>query len=105
MSLKALSAYRLPILITENGVCTRDENLREEFIREHLAYVVKALGENIPVIGYLHWSLMDNYEWAEGYGPRFGLAHADAESGRRVIKKSGAYYAGICESHSIKDRG
>lgn len=62
-------------------------------IKEHLNYLLKAIEEKAPVIGYLHWSLLDNFEWAEGFSKRFGLIHVDFDSQKRTIKPSAKYYA------------
>lgn len=86
--LKRLKRYQLPILITENGICTREDTQRETFILDHIKSVVRALQENIPVIGYLYWALLDNFEWAEGYSPRFGLIEVDYATQRRKIRPS-----------------
>lgn len=69
--------YALPIVITENGVADSAGVHRPMFIRQHAYAVQQALDEGIDVRGYLHWSLMDNFEWAEGYGARFGLYRLD----------------------------
>ena len=86
--LRQLKRYRLPILITENGVCTDDDSQRETFIGGHLRNVGRALQEGIPVIGYLYWSLLDNFEWAEGYTPRFGLIEVNYETQQRTVRPS-----------------
>jgi beta-glucosidase len=70
----AWQRYQLPIYVTENGVAGAD---RAEFIQSHLYAVSRALKEGIPVKGYYYWSLLDNFEWAEGFRPRFGLYHVD----------------------------
>jgi len=77
------SRYELPIFITENGVSDSDGDLRPDFLRGHLHAVMQAITEDIPVEGYFHWSLLDNYEWSEGYGPRFGLYAVDFETFER----------------------
>jgi beta-glucosidase len=73
--------WNKPILITENGVADASDRLRAPFIIAHLQQVKRAIDESIDVIGYLHWSLMDNYEWIEGYRPegKFGLFYIDHE--------------------------
>lgn len=99
--------YGVPVMITENGMSNPDvvnksgevcDEVRIGYIEEYLRNLKRAIGEGVPVLGYQHWSLMDNFEWAEGYDPRFGLVHVDFQSGKRTIKKSGYYYASIIES-------
>ena len=83
--IKVFSRYKLPILISENGICTDDDSERSEFIVDHLKAVALAMKEGANVIGYLYWSLLDNYEWADGFAPRFGLIEVDyATQGRKV---------------------
>jgi len=65
--------YELPMIVTENGVSDSSGDLRPDYLRSHVYAVSRAMEEGIPMEGYLHWSLMDNFEWSEGFGPRFGL--------------------------------
>ncbi|MDB5014743.1 MAG: bglA 2 [Daejeonella sp.] len=90
------------ILITENGAAFQDHVLdnnevndldRITYFQEHLAQVLKAKQDGYKVDGYFVWTLMDNFEWAEGYHPRFGLIHVDFETQKRTIKKSGYWYS------------
>jgi beta-glucosidase len=99
-TLKSFSRYNLPIFITENGVAAEDP-VRKDFIKDHLAEVLKAINEGIPVIGYLYWSLLDNFEWAEGYRPRFGLVHVDYETQKRTIKDSARYFSSVIKTGKI----
>lgn len=102
--LAELKPYGLPVMITENGVCTSDEDLRRRFIRDHLRQVLRAIGDGIPVIGYHYWSLLDNFEWTFGFRPRFGLVHVDYATQKRTVKDSAYYYAKICrENRLIED--
>ena len=96
--LKDLWKYRLPILVSENGICTDDDAQRIRFIQNHITAVAKALREGINVIGYLYWSLLDNFEWAEGFGPRFGLVDVDYKTQKRTIRPSARVYGEICKS-------
>ncbi|MBU0571604.1 MAG: glycoside hydrolase family 1 protein [Candidatus Omnitrophica bacterium] len=98
---KSFSRYKLPIIIAENGLSTYDDSLRREYLKGHLSRLLRAIDEKIPVIGYLHWSLLDNFEWAEGYTPRFGLVEVDYETQKRAIKDSARYYAEIIRSGKI----
>jgi beta-glucosidase len=101
-ALKAFSRYNLPILVTENGICTHEDAERSEFIVEHLKAVARAMKEEVPVIGYLYWSLVDNYEWAEGFAPRFGLIEVDYATQDRKIRESARKYAEIIRSKKLR---
>ncbi|HIT52507.1 MAG TPA: family 1 glycosylhydrolase [Candidatus Fimivicinus intestinavium] len=98
--------YRLPIMITENGMANDDrvqngevkDDIRAEFMDEYLFHVHKAICDGVPVLGYQHWSLLDNFEWAEGYGPRFGLVYVDYKTQSRIIKNSAYHYKKIIET-------
>lgn len=97
--------YKLPIIITENGMADNDvvvngkvaDKKRCDFIDEYLSNVKRAVVESIPVFGYQYWSFMDNFEWAEGYTPRFGLMHFDftSENRTRTLKDSAYHYRDI----------
>ena len=95
--------YKKPILITENGTCSNDDELRKHSIYNHLFYVKKACGEGVPVMGYFHWSTFDNFELAHGPSRRFGLTSVDFKSPKleRKIKPSGHYYHKIVESNKL----
>jgi len=99
--IKAFSKYKLPILISENGICTNDDTERSEFIGEHLKAVALAMKEGAPVIGYLYWSLLDNYEWAAGFAPRFGLIEVDYATQGRKIRESARKYEEIIRSGKL----
>lgn len=96
-----MKKYDLPVLITENGICTEDDNLRWDYIREHLQQVHKAMDEGVKVIGYIYWSLLDNFEWDKGFGPRFGLVHIDYPSQKRTIKTSARKLAEVFKNGEI----
>ena len=84
---------RIPIYVTENGVATEDDSRRIEFIRRALASVQKCLADKIDVRGYIHWSLMDNFEWMAGFRPKFGLVRINRENQERIPKPS-AHFLG-----------
>jgi beta-glucosidase len=77
--LDEIAPYSLPIVITENGLADADDNQRPRFLMDHLYALGAAIGDGLPIRGYFHWSLLDNFEWASGYCPRFGLYHVDFE--------------------------
>ena len=92
---------KLPILITENGICTSDDQQRERFVKRHLAVIGRMIQAGAPVIGYLYWSLTDNFEWALGYGPRFGMIEMDYATQTRRIRPSARAFAEICRSNRL----
>jgi beta-glucosidase len=91
-------AHRLniPIYITENGIDDGSDRKRAKFILAHLMQVWQAIQEGIPVKGYLYWSLIDNFEWADKYGPKFGLMSID-----RQLRPSAEIYKEICAKNGI----
>lgn len=91
----------MPIYITENGIGTDDDQWRQKIMVDHLKMVHQAIREGIDVRGYFHWSLIDNFEWAEGYLSRFGLVHVDYKTQKRTIKESGKLYAEISRQNGI----
>ncbi len=99
--LKNYKKYNKPILILENGTADSDDAHRAEFIKEHLFYIHKAIEEGVDVRGYFYWSLLDNFEWAEGFWPRFGLVEIDYKTMERKARPSAAVYADICKNNRI----
>ncbi len=91
----------LPVYITENGIADARDARRAAFIQSHLAELAKALADGIDVRGYFYWSLLDNFEWAEGYEPRFGLVHVDYSTGVRTIRGSARAYARIARDRRL----
>lgn len=100
--------YGLPICITENGQscndrifldgCVHDPD-RIDFLHRYLLELKKAMEDGVPVMGYLHWSFLDNFEWAKGFGERFGLVYVDYMTQRRIIKDSAHWYAGVIKTN------
>jgi len=82
-----------PVFVTEHGVGTSDDSIRAAFIPAALDALRQAIDAGVPVIGYCHWSLLDNFEWIFGYQPRFGLFEVDRETFVRTAKPSAAVYA------------
>jgi len=92
-----------PLYITENGFSDAADNRRPRAILEHLAMVHRAIREGIPVRGYLHWSLVDNFEWNNGWGVRFGLIEVDQQTQRRIPRPSASMYGEICRANAITE--
>lgn len=89
--------YGLPLVVTENGIANMDwvhadgsvsDPQRVDYLRRHLGAVARARAEGVPVEGYFHWSILDNFEWELGYSRRFGLVYVDFETQRRTPKAS-----------------
>ncbi|MDD5044462.1 MAG: family 1 glycosylhydrolase [Candidatus Omnitrophica bacterium] len=91
-----LKKFKLPVFILENGICTVDDDQRWKYIYEHLKSLHRAMEAGIEVLGYLYWSLMDNFEWDKGFGPRFGLIDIDYNTYERKIRESAQKYAQVC---------
>lgn len=96
--LRWLAKYRRPIIITENGLADATDKLRSQFIRDYIHVVAEAIKDGIDIRGYLHWSLLDNFEWREGFGPRFGLVAIDYQTMARMIRPSAYEYKKIIEA-------
>jgi beta-glucosidase/6-phospho-beta-glucosidase/beta-galactosidase len=95
---KSFTRYRLPIFITENGLATTDDAKRQRYIKDHLWQLLRAMNDGAPVMGYLHWSLLDNFEWADGYGKRFGLISVDYKTQKRTITDSARYLKSVIKT-------
>lgn len=94
----------VPLIVTENGAIYGDSPThdgavhdvrRSRYLHAHVAAMAEALDEGVPLVGYTHWSLLDNFEWALGYRPRFGLVYVDFRTGERIVKDSALEYASI----------
>jgi len=98
-----LKKFNKPIYITENGLADAKDVKREKFIKDHLYYVHKAISKGADIRGYLHWSLLDNFEWEKGFRPRFGLVEIDREDFlRRKVRGSALVYAEICRKNLVE---
>jgi beta-glucosidase len=84
--------YRKPVFITENGVADKNDRLRGKFIKQTLEHVFNAKKNGAHVMGYLYWSLLDNFEWADGFEPRFGLVEIDYKNLARKPRPSAYEY-------------
>jgi beta-glucosidase len=93
--------YRVPMIITENGVEDEDDHLRPRYLVQHLHQVWRAVNFNWPVKGYFHWSLVDNFEWERGWTQRFGLWELEVETQARRKRPSADLYAEICRENGL----
>ena len=102
--------YRLPMYISENGLSCRDQVFldgkvhdpqRIDFLTRYLRALGCAIDTGVDVRGYFQWSLTDNFEWAEGYGQRFGLVHVDYATGTRTLKDSAYWYSRVASANAV----
>lgn len=92
--------FRLPLIVTENGLADSQDKWRSKFLCSHVHEALKVRSEGIPVLGYLHWSLTDNFEWSEGLKARFGLVEIDYENGgKRAKRPSFETYRKLIQTH------
>jgi len=98
-ALDMVKGLNLPIIVTECGVADDDDDMRPEHVRRHLHITAEAIADGLDVRGFYHWSLMDNFEWAEGYEQRFGLYHVDFSTQKRTLKNGGKQFADIAKAH------
>ncbi|MGO4275507.1 family 1 glycosylhydrolase, partial [Paenibacillus sp. TAF58] len=91
----------MPIIITENGVATDDDTRRVAFIDRTLKGVHDCIADGIQVLGYMHWSLMDNFEWQLGFSKRFGLIEVNRSTQKRTIKPSGIHLGNIARENAV----
>jgi beta-glucosidase/6-phospho-beta-glucosidase/beta-galactosidase len=87
----AIKFPTLPIIISENGIGDGTDNVRPAYLTQHLLAVQKAIKEGIKVIGYVHWTLSDNFEWTDGYGPKFGLVQVKREENLKRVPRDSYY--------------
>lgn len=100
-AIEQLLPYKKPIYVTENGVPDAADKLRPSFILSHLREIWRAISYCYPVMGYYHWSLVDNFEWDRGWTQRFGLIEMDPQTQTRQWRPSGHLYSQICRLNGI----
>lgn len=89
----------VPVLVTENGIATADDDLRIRYTREALRGLRSTMGSGVPVLGYLHWTLLDNWEWHTGFAMTFGLVGVDLRTFERTPKPSLSWLGGVATSN------
>jgi beta-glucosidase len=90
--------YKAPIWITENGTCDKDDSFRPRYIYDHIKQIADS---GLPIERYYHWTLMDNFEWAEGETAPFGLVKCDFETQKRTIRSSGKFYMEMIKTRQV----
>jgi beta-glucosidase len=101
--LRRVAEAGLPIVVTENGIATADDSQRIRFLAAHLHQLKQAMEAGVDVRGYIYWSSFDNFEWAHGYGPTFGLIGIDRNDHyRRVIRPSAVAYGTVARTGSLE---
>ncbi len=99
--LRTWAHHKKPIFVTENGVADEKDQYRQWWLQETIISMERAISEGVDIAGYFHWSLLDNFEWAYGWWPKFGLVSADHKDGmRREIRASGHKYAEFIKKQS-----
>ena len=101
--LTGLTQYGKPIYVTENGLADEKDEKRKGFIKTHLLAMRHAISDGADARGYLHWSLLDNFEWGFGYKPRFGLIAVDYATQKRTVRESGKWYSEVCRTNTLQD--
>jgi beta-glucosidase len=99
---RAAQVTGLPVIVTENGVATDDDERRVEFIERALRGVEACLRDGVDVRGYIYWSLFDNFEWVFGYRPTFGLVAVDRATQTRSVKPSARRLGEIARSGTLR---
>ena len=102
-SVDMLLPLNVPIEITENGVADSEDSLRPEHLQRHLWVISEMLKQGRDIRSYYHWSLMDNFEWAEGYTKRFGLIYVDYETQQRIPKDSYRFVQQLIQENTLPD--
>ncbi len=102
-SAKWFAQFGKPIYVTENGICDARDEIRPRYLVSHLAALHQAIQEGAPVKGYFHWTLVDNFEWKEGWGLRFGLIANDPMTQTRTPRSSASIYARLAHENGIAD--
>jgi beta-glucosidase len=94
--------YNKPIIITENGICTDDDTKRVQAIKDYLKVIHEAIREGVPVLGYMHWTTYDNFEWNLGPTYRFGLLKVDFETKNRLDTEGAQFYEKVTKENAIE---
>jgi beta-glucosidase/6-phospho-beta-glucosidase/beta-galactosidase len=100
---KRYGYLKLPYIITENGIADASDKIRPLYVIEHLKVLNQLMKEGISILGYIHWTLTDNFEWSDGYCPKFGLVAVDRTSMKRMKRDSFYFYQSIITTRTISE--
>jgi beta-glucosidase len=98
---RAAAVTGIPVVVTENGISTDDDRERIAFVSEALRGVRRCLDDGIDVRGYFVWSLLDNFEWTYGYGPKFGICAVDPVTFERRPKPSATWFGQVARANAL----
>nr|MBP8838962.1 glycoside hydrolase family 1 protein [Dermatophilaceae bacterium] len=99
----AYDRWPAPIWVTENGTCDATDRFRAQYLHDHLEVMAAARATGLPFERYYHWCFVDNWEWAEGEVPRFGIVDLDYATLERTVKSSGRFYADVIAEGGVTD--
>jgi beta-glucosidase len=97
----AVEKTGLPVIVTENGIATRDDTRRIEYVRRALNGVINCLRDGLDIRGYTYWSAFDNFEWSLGYRPTFGLIAVNRETQERAVKPSARWLGAVARANTM----
>jgi beta-glucosidase len=100
-ALLELRPYRKPIYVTESGIASQDDGIRQQFLKDILGEVLLAIDQGADVRGYFHWTSMDNFEWSHGYRMKFGLIEVDRKTMERTLKPSAGLFGRIARANAL----
>ena len=103
VTMSAWNKFKIPIYIFENGAADSEDKIRSRYIKEHLRWLHRSIRKKADVRGYFYWSLIDNFEWVEGFWPRFGLCEMNYETMERKPRKSYYYYKKVIKQNGIEE--
>jgi beta-glucosidase len=98
----AAEVARVPVLVTENGMATDDDDARLAYTKSALAGLARCIADGIDVRGYLHWTLLDNFEWMSGYAMTFGLIGVDRQTFERTVKPSARWLGQVARANALE---
>jgi beta-glucosidase len=93
--------YQKPMFVSENGIGTKNEQKKIKYLRDHINQVRRASGEGYDMRGYFAWTLVDNFEWTEGFEPKFGLSYMDPKTQTRILQPSARFYANVIKNQRL----